>query len=290
MKTTYEICRFVKRHWWASAAILALALGQNLLAGDVHLDMLKTRTDSFKNVTVYNQSKTDIFIKHERGIASIKFTELDVETLELLVQSGYSIKLPASTGKSVTTVHARELSPGTNEAPATVSDSKWNVISESKLSPELREKIMPAVTPLMELASRQISPKVIWAVLGGLAIAYLFLCFCFKQICTKAGSEPGFLIWLPVLQLFPLLRAAGMSGWWFLAWLLPVLNIIAQIVWSFKIVQARGKNVLVAIGLLLPITNLFSLLYLAFSEGGGNQGNQPARRPVINGVPVFAEA
>ena len=248
--------------------------------------MLKTRTDVFKNVTVYNQSKTDIFIKHERGIASVKFTELDVETLELLGQSGYSIKLPASSGKSVTTVHARELTPQSNAA----SNAAPAVVANSRLEAELRERVMPAVAPLMALATTRLNPQLIWAVLGGVLLAYLFICFCLKLICAKAGAEPGVLIWLPILQLFPLLRAAGMSGWWFVAWLVPVLNIIAQIVWSFKIVQARGKGVLVAIGLLLPITSLFSLLYLAFSGGESDGGNEPGRKVGLAGAPLLAEA
>ena len=49
----------------------------------------------------------------------------------------------------------------------------------------------------------------------------------------------------------PMLRAAGMSGAWFLAYLIPGLNILAQIIWCFKIVAAREKSVLIAIMLLL---------------------------------------
>ncbi|MEK7785274.1 MAG: hypothetical protein AAB658_07610, partial [Chloroflexota bacterium] len=62
-----------------------------------------------------------------------------------------------------------------------------------------------------------------------------------------------------------------------------------QIVWCFKIVQARGKSVLAAIGLLLPVTNLLSLLYLAFSGGNGaeSSGN---RRVSIAGAPLPVEA
>jgi apolipoprotein N-acyltransferase len=87
-------------------------------------------------------------------------------------------------------------------------------------------------------------------------------------ICRKAGHPPGALIWVPVLQLFPLLRAAGMSGWWFLAFCVPLLNIVAQVLWCLNIAKARGKSVWVGVLLCLPITYLFAFLYLAFSNGG----------------------
>ena len=70
-----------------------------------------------------------------------------------------------------------------------------------------------------------------------------------------------------MLQLIPLLRAAGMSPGWVLAFLVPVLNIVAQIVWSFSITKARGKSAGVGLLLLLPITSLFAYIYLAFSSG-----------------------
>jgi len=58
-----------------------------------------------------------------------------------------------------------------------------------------------------------------------------------------------------------------MSGWWFVLFLVPFGNLVAQIVWSVKIVQARGKGILCMISLLLPVTNLFAFMYLAFSSG-----------------------
>jgi hypothetical protein len=63
-----------------------------------------------------------------------------------------------------------------------------------------------------------------------------------------------------------------------LACFIPLLNLVAVILWSFKIVQARGKSVLVAIALLLPLLNLFAILYLAFSGASEPQGKISAGR------------
>jgi uncharacterized membrane protein YhaH (DUF805 family) len=88
----------------------------------------------------------------------------------------------------------------------------------------------------------------------------------------KVGQAPGFLVWLPILQMIPALRAAGMSGWWLLAYFVPLVNVVVAIVWSFKIARARGKSPWVAVGLLLPVTNIISFLYLAFSDVKSKEG------------------
>jgi len=100
-----------------------------------------------------------------------------------------------------------------------------------------------------------------------LLIAYLFHCYCCMLICEKTGKEPGLLIWLPLLQAIPMLRAASMSAWWFITLFLPGLNVVGHVLWCVKIVQARHKTVPLLILLLIPITNIFAFLYLAFSEG-----------------------
>jgi hypothetical protein len=106
------------------------------------------------------------------------------------------------------------------------------------------------------------------AVLMALAITgliYLLFCYCGVLICRKTGNDPGPLIWLPVLQIFPFLRAASMPAGWFFAFLVPVINVIALIVWAVNIAQARGKSGWVALCLLLPLTNILAYAYLAFS-------------------------
>jgi hypothetical protein len=103
----------------------------------------------------------------------------------------------------------------------------------------------------------------------------------------KAGEDAGFLVWLPVFQVFPMLRGAGMSAWWVLAFFVPILNIVASILWCFKIVEARGKSVWIAICLLLPVTNFFAFLYLAFSNGEAPRADDEFS---TNTPPVLLEA
>ncbi len=72
-----------------------------------------------------------------------------------------------------------------------------------------------------------------------------------------------------------------MSPLWFLALIVPVVNIIPFIVLCFRLAKARGKSPFVGFLFAFPVTTFFAFLYLAFSEGGAKA--QPARR----GVPIM---
>jgi len=95
---------------------------------------------------------------------------------------------------------------------------------------------------------------------------YLFSCYVLKLICEKAGSEPGCLVWVPVLQILPLLDAAGMSYLWILAFFLGPLGLVDTVLLWIKLCEARGKPGWLGILVLIPFANLALPLYLAFSD------------------------
>jgi hypothetical protein len=102
--------------------------------------------------------------------------------------------------------------------------------------------------------------------LACIAVGYLLFCSCACLLCQKTGTKPGILIWLPILQMFPLLRAAGMSGWWFLALFIPILNIVAWLGWCVNIVISRRKSLWWALFLILPVTNVTAFVYLSLAD------------------------
>jgi hypothetical protein len=126
---------------------------------------------------------------------------------------------------------------------------------------------------------------------GGIVVVFVIFCACSLLLCRKTGNEPGLLIWIPVLQLFPLLRAAGMSAWWFLAFLVPVLNLVAWMGWCVNIVITRRKSLWWALLLILPVTNVFAFIYLALansdSPGGGSRTRRAARSAALR-APVIS--
>jgi hypothetical protein len=203
--------------------------------------VLKTRTGTYTNATVTTTSKKYIFILHSTGMANIKIQDLLPETLRDL---GYVVP---------------------EDKPA-----KSNVVLAKQLIPNISEKIKPFEASWqnnIQLGREKlnVTPAMMWGAAGALLFLYLFNCYCCHAICMKAKAPRSILVWLPGLQMIPLLRAAGMSAWWFLAFFVPLLSALAWVLWSLNIAKARDKGVLVAIFLILPITTPLAFLYLAFS-------------------------
>lgn len=239
--------------------VLSLLLAVEVVCAraDIFLPTLKSGTVIYSNVTVYSQTEHDLYIKHDQGIGNIKISTLDDDSLRAL-----GLKEDESDSK---------LSAGVSE-------------TMDKLKESLGEENVATLTDfskkLVELQHVKLSPQIIGAVVGGTLLLYLFFCFCLKLICYNAGSPANALIWFPFLQLFPLLRAAKMPSWCFLLFLIPLVNVIVQIWWSFRIAKACGKSALVGLALILPVINLLAFLYLAFSKGSAEEAAEAEAKPM----------
>jgi hypothetical protein len=226
--------------WLAQPAFGAKSLEETF-------DVLKTRTGTYTNVTVTSRADSYIFITHANGMTSIKVQDLTREAQQKL---GYVTAPPPP---EVTT-----------NRPAAAP-------------------VKPLIGGEQKVNTNEI-PSGLWAVGLGMVIAlvaasllsYLFLSYCSLLICFKTKTPAGALVWLPVVQMIPLLRAAGMSGWWLL--IAPV----AYIPWSFKIARACNGGAGMALLLLFPLTSVFAFVYLAFSSV-----SKPATAPQkIKAVPI----
>jgi hypothetical protein len=222
-----------------------------LLAGqawaDEKFDSLTVGSTSYSNVTVLNKTRTDVFITHEWGLANIKVQDLDYDAQ---VKLGYQLPKEEAGGSIF-------------GAPKILSglDSPEDF---QKFEQQLPPQLLAMVEAVAEM--KEWTP---YAIVGGIAFVYLTFCFLCRQICLKTGQEPSPLIWLPILKQFPMLRAAEMPAWWFLLNFIGLWG-IRSLVWCFKIAAARGKHWFVGLLLVLPVTNFFTFLYLAFSQGLGS--------------------
>jgi hypothetical protein len=218
---------------------------------------------------VTTKAKSYIFILHAGGMASIKVSEIPPDLQQQLGYAG--AQAPKATTNIAAVWVKKEL-------------AKIDVPQVKNLRKQLQQ--WSAHPPARLAALVGIGSKPNYTVLGTVLLVcllvYLFYCYCCMLICRKSGHLPGILVWLPVLQLFPLLRAAGMSGWWFLAFLVPVLNLVPVIVWPLKIAKARGKSALVGVLLLLPVTNLFAFLYVAFSDSASRDDDEGPEPKVMS--------
>jgi len=219
-------------------------------------DALQIGATTYRNVTVTTKSKDYVFILHSRGMTNLKVGDLPGDARTKL---GYPDPAAAQVKTNAPAAWARE-TLSRIESPQ-VKQLGQHLMNWAQGAPAITRMSLPVL-----------SPKVIFIASVAFLALYLFHCYCCLLICAKAGSKPGALVWLPLLQLFPLLRAASMPRWWFLGFLVPGLNLIAQVVLCIKLTRARGKTFWVALFLIFPLTSPFAAIYLAFS------GGRPRRR------------
>jgi len=210
-------------------------------------DVLQIGTHTYKNVTVTTKAKNYIFILHSAGMNNVKVSDLPGDIRDKL---GYNtVDETASVGTNGISGWARQ----------TMAKIETPRIKE--LEKALRGHTVPENLKV-SFDAKQLLPLLLFT-----GVFYLIFCYCAMLICQKTGTQPGLLVFLPILQWFPLLRAAGMPLGWFVAFLIPGLNIFAFIAWAINIAEARGKTGWVALFLILPGTNVFAFLYLALSNG-----------------------
>ncbi|HLH52237.1 MAG TPA: hypothetical protein VKY92_01280 [Verrucomicrobiae bacterium] len=233
------------------AAVLMVGLPALVWADtDQTFDVLQVGTTTYRNVTVTTHNSNYVFLVYPGGMASIKVSDLSNEVRAKL---GYKEPEP----------------PKPKPTPALWARQTLSKIDTSEVR-QVQTQLSGLLAPGHAMSRLNAIPMTrnFLIAAGGIAAAlYLAYCFCCLLICRKSGVEPGLLIWLPVLQMFPLLKAARMSPWWFLGFFVPVLNLAASILWCIRIADARGKTFVVALLLILPVTSPFAFLYLALSAG-----------------------
>lgn len=233
--------------------LLVFAGGYSARAADEKFDTLTVGHQTYTKVLVLNKTRNDVFISHAKGMSSLKVKDLDIATQ---LKLGYQVEQP--------------------------KPSKMVQMEEAFKAPDLanleddpRMKQLDAATAArISQVVKQLDPMAIFGILAGFVLFYLIFCFLGRLICLKTAAPPTALVplmWFPFVKQIPLLKAAGMSPWWILTTFVPPLFLVTYIMWSFKIVQARGKHVIFAVMLLLPITNMLSFLYLALSRGCGDE-------------------
>jgi uncharacterized membrane protein YoaK (UPF0700 family) len=73
------------------------------------------------------------------------------------------------------------------------------------------------------------------------------------KLFVKAG-EPGWASIIPIYNAIVMLKIAGKPLWWFLLYLIPIVNIVIAIIVTVALAKNFGKDVGFAVGLiLLPI-------------------------------------
>lgn len=81
-----------------------------------------------------------------------------------------------------------------------------------------------------------------------LPLIVLFIA-CFWSIFTKAG-EPGWACLIPIYNAIVILKIAGKPAWWFLLYLIPLVNVVIAVIVKLEIAKRFGKGTGFAVGMI----------------------------------------
>jgi hypothetical protein len=244
----------------AAACLTLLAPGLSQAAQEETFPLLQIGTITYTNVTVTTKARKYVFVLHSTGMANIRVADLPPDVKRAL---GYDdLEKKEEQKKAVVSTWAKQ-TLARLETPKVLAMERDFQIRLQGHTPEQIKAMIPARRNGIIMA------------LGALLLIYLVSSYCWMLICKKSGNEPGFVIWLPLLQVFPILRTARMSPLWFIIMLIPVINFVPLVLLCFRVAKERHKTPFVGFFLAFPATSLFVFFYLAFSGGAAQSEAAP---------------
>jgi hypothetical protein len=103
-----------------------------------------------------------------------------------------------------------------------------------------------------------------------IAIAsYIYTSLCLFLIAKKLDVPAPWTAWVPLIQVWTFVTAAGKPWWWILLLLVPIVSIIVGIYLWVCITENLGRNKWLGLLMLVPIVNFVFLGMLAFSKSEG---------------------
>jgi hypothetical protein len=102
--------------------------------------------------------------------------------------------------------------------------------------------------------------------IGIAVLFYVYFSLCLYKIAQKVNFEAAWAAWVPILQLWPFVGAAGKPIWWILLLFIPLVGIIIGVYLWMSICENLGKSKWLGLLVLVPVANLVLPGYLAFSR------------------------
>jgi len=85
-------------------------------------------------------------------------------------------------------------------------------------------------------------------------------------IAQRTNVDTPWLAWVPIVNIYTLLMAAGRPAWWLILFLIPIINLIVIVVTWMDIAGRLGKKKWIGILIIIPVIQLIVPGYLAFSD------------------------
>ena len=94
--------------------------------------------------------------------------------------------------------------------------------------------------------------------------AILFVIAGWWKMFDKA-AQPGWMALIPILNVYILLKIAGRPGWWLILYLIPIVQIVVNIIVAIDLGKAFSKDTLYSLVLLFLFAPI-GYIILGFSD------------------------
>jgi hypothetical protein len=99
-----------------------------------------------------------------------------------------------------------------------------------------------------------------------LVLVYIYIAISFKLIAEKTNTPHSWWAWVPLLNLFLLVKSAKKTYWFIPLFFIPFINIVVAVIVWMAIAEKLNKQGWIGLLIIVPIVGIFIPGYLAFSE------------------------
>ena len=103
-------------------------------------------------------------------------------------------------------------------------------------------------------------------IMGLALVCYVYVALALQTIASKTATPNEWLAWIPIANVFLMLAIAKKPLWWFVLFLIPLVNIVMAVVVWMGIAEARQKPNWWGVLMIVPIANLVVPGYLAWAD------------------------
>jgi len=118
-----------------------------------------------------------------------------------------------------------------------------------------------------------------WGLFIGIyVVVYLITAFAFYGIFKKAG-QPVWGAFVPIVNIYFLLKTVGRPGWWLILFLIPCVSFVIWIVIAYDLARSFGHGIGMTLGLIF-----LSLIFLYVIGYGSSPYAGPMAAPGATGT------
>ena len=93
---------------------------------------------------------------------------------------------------------------------------------------------------------------------------YVYNAFALMTIANRTYTENAWMAWIPVLNIYLMVKIAEKPWWWLIIIFIPILGIIPYILVWMRISERLGKSPWLGVLMIVPVVSLVVIGYLAW--------------------------